>query len=270
MADWSDVRVSTAGKGTLLGRADSTVSGGACTATVGGIQNTVRAVTGLTVAVGDTLLIHRVGSAYWAVGVAAAAPAVPLPAPTPPDVTPPDSGDSAPIPKPVVTTGTLTCPPVSTATYRDGKWRSDTGPTDSADTYQGRYAGSSYGRMTGCAFYGSKPRSIAGATVTRATLRARRLSSGDFAARTATLRLVSQSTRPGGAPTLNESTSGPSLAVNATNNSFVIPNSWAQAMVGGTRGGLAISISSDDPYIRLAGRGSWSAAWTLTISWRRG
>ncbi|MFD7609726.1 hypothetical protein [Streptomyces sp. NPDC059828] len=270
MADWSDVKVSLAGTGTFLGRADSAVSGAACTATVGGIQITVRTVNGLTVAVNDTLLIHRVGSVYWAVGVAAAAPAVPPPPPAIPDATPPDAGDPAPIPKPTVTTGTLTCTPVSTATYRDGKWRTDIGPVGSADTYQGRYSGSSYGRMTGCAFYGSKPRTIAGATVTRATLRVRRLTSGDFAARTATLRLVSQSTRPAGAPTLNETTSGPSLAVNATTSGFVVPNSWAQAMVNGTRGGLAISISSDDPYIRWAGRGSWSAAWTLTINWRRG
>lgn len=149
-------------------------------------------------------------------------------------------------------------------------WRTDLGPVNTADTYQGRYSGSSFGRMTGCAFYGSTPRSLAGATVTRATIRVRRLSSGDYAARTATLRLVSQSTRPSGAPTLNETTSGPSLAVNATNDAFVIPNSWAQAMVDGTRGGLAISISADTPYIRLAGRASWSAAWTLTINWRRG
>jgi hypothetical protein len=269
MADWSDIRVSTAGQGTLLGRADSTVSSGACTATVGGIQGTVRAITGLVVAVGDTLLIQRVGSTYWAVGVATAAPAAPLPTPVVPDTPPPDSGDAAPTPKPSIATGTLTCAPVSTATYRDGKWRTDIGPTDSADTYQGRYSGSSFGRMTGCAFYGSKPRSISGATVTRATLRARRLSGGDFAARTVTLRLLSQSTRPSGAPTLNESGAGPSLAVNTTATGFVIPTSWAQALVNGTRGGLAISISSDDPYIRLAGRGSWSAAWTLTLNWRR-
>jgi hypothetical protein len=40
-------------------------------------------------------------------------------------------------------------------------------------------------------------------------------------------------------------------------------------MVDGTRGGLCITVSSDDPYIRLAGRSSWSAAWTLTLYWRR-
>ncbi|SHI68643.1 hypothetical protein [Streptomyces sp. 3214.6] len=270
MADWADTRVSLAGQGALRGRALTTVSSGACVVSVGGIQINVRTIVGLTVAVGDTLLIQRTGSVYYAFAVASAAPAVPPPAPTAPDAAPPDTGDAAPAPKPTVTTGTLTCPPVSTACYRDGSWRSDGGAVNSFDTYQGRYAGSSFGRMTGCAFYGSKPQSISGATVTRATIKVRRLTSGDFAARTATLRLVSQSTRPSGAPTLNESTSGPSLAVNATNTAFVIPNSWAQAMVNGTRGGLAISISSDNPYIRLAGRSSWSVAWTMTISWRRG
>ncbi|WP_416976726.1 hypothetical protein [Streptomyces sp. T028] len=268
MPDLSDFKASLAQGGPLIGYAASTVSSGACTATVAGIDTTVRVVSGLTVAVGDMLLIHRVGSAYIATNVVSAAPAVP-PTPPPPPEDAPDTGDPAPTPKPTITTGTLTCPPVATATYRGTSWRSDGDPVNSFDTYQGRYAGSSFGRMTGCAFYGSKPRSISGATVTKATLKARRLSGGDFAARTATLRLVSQSTRPSGAPTLNESTSGPSLAVNATASAFVIPNSWAQAMVDGTRGGLAINVNSDSPYIRMAGRGSWSVAWTLTINWRR-
>jgi hypothetical protein len=263
-------RVSLAGQGTLTGVATTAGSGGACLADVSGLSVTVRIVNGLTVAAGSPLLIVRKGSTYWAIAVIGGAPAVPPSPPTPPEETPPSKGDPAPAPKPTVTTGTLTCTPVATATYRGTSWRSDGDPVNSFDLYQGRYAGSSFGRMTGCAFYGSKPRSIAGATVTRATIRARRLSGGDFAARTPTLRLVSQSTRPSGAPTLNESTSGPALAVGATTNSFVIPNSWAQAMVDGTRGGLAIHVNSDSPYIRFAGRGSWSAAWTLTISWRRG
>lgn len=97
MADWSDVKVSLAGQGTLVGRADSAASAGACTATVGGIQITVRVVAGLTVAVGDTLLIIRYGSVYWAVGIAVAAPAVPPPPPPPPDNSP-DTGDSSPTP----------------------------------------------------------------------------------------------------------------------------------------------------------------------------
>ncbi|MCQ9178737.1 hypothetical protein KMT30_06765, partial [Streptomyces sp. IBSBF 2953] len=206
MADWADTRVSLAGQGTLRGRALSTASGGACSANIGGIQVTVRTVVGLTVAVGDTLLIQRSGSLYYAIAVAAAAPSTD-PTPAPVDTTP-DTGDTAPTPKPAVTTGSLTCAPVSTATYRDGSWRSDGASVNAFDTYQGRYAGSAYGRMTGCAFYGSKPRTLSGATVTKATVRLRRLTSGDFARRTATLRLVSQATRPSGAPTLNESAAG--------------------------------------------------------------
>ncbi|MFF9097555.1 hypothetical protein ACF1AX_31090 [Streptomyces sp. NPDC014802] len=268
MADWADTKISTAGLGALPGVARTASSNGACIVRVAGIEVTARVVTGLTVAAGDLLLLIRLGSLYWVIAKTPAPPSTP---PTPPAAgTGPDGGDTAPDPKPVVTTGRLVVAPVSTATYRDGHWRSDGGGIDSFDTFQGRYSGSSYGRMTGCAFYGSKPRTLAGATVTSATIQVRRLSAGDFAARTPTLRLVSQSTRPAGAPTLNETTAGPSLAVNATANAFAIPTSWAQAIVDGTRGGLAISISADTPYIRLAGRGSWSAAWTLTINWRRG
>jgi len=164
---------------------------------------------------------------------------------------------------------------VSTASYRDGSWRTDIGPTDSADTYQGRYSGSSFGRSTGCAFYGSKPATLAGATVTGATIRVLRLTAGDYSVRTATLWAISETTRPSGAPTLNETTSGPALGVQNQvspweNDAFQIPTSWAQNMVNGSRGGLAISVSSDSPYIRLAGLNAWSAAWTLTINWQRG
>jgi hypothetical protein len=232
---------------------------------VRGIQVTARVVVGITVTSGDVLLLMRQGSAYWVFAVTESAPAVPPPPDTSP---PPDTGDPAPAPKPTVTTGTLTCVPVSTACYRDGSWRSDGDPVNSFDLYQGRYGGSSFGRSTGCAFYGSKPHTLAGATCTKATVKIKRLSAGDFAARSATLRLVSQTSRPGGAPTLNESTSGPSLTIGAS-TTFTLPTSWGQALIDGTRGGIAINVSSDNPYIHLAGRGSWSAAMTLTLSWRR-
>jgi hypothetical protein len=101
--------------------------------------------------------------------------------------------------------------PTATACYRDGSWRSDGDPTNSFDLYQGRYGGSVYGRNTGCAFYGSKPHTLNGAMCTKATVKIKRLSAGDFAAPVghAAARLTDQP--PGGAPTLNESTSGPSL-----------------------------------------------------------
>jgi hypothetical protein len=96
----------------------------------------------------------------------------------------------------------------------------------------------------------------------------KRLSAGDFSARSASLRLISQTSRPGGAPTLNESTSGPSLTIGSS-STFTLPASWGQALIDGTRGGIGISVSSDSPYIHLAGRGSWSAAFTVSLSWRR-
>ncbi|MGW6295177.1 hypothetical protein [Streptomyces sp. NPDC055058] len=272
MANWADNRVTTAGLGSIVGVAASAVSGGACLANIGGILVTARVVAGLTVAKGDALLVARVGSAYFVQAVLQAGPVVPPE--LPPDgteedgVPAPDTGDAPPAPKPSVTTGSLVCTPVTTSTWRDGRWRTDIGSSTSADTYQGRYGGSSFGRNHGFAFYGSKPRSIAGATVTKATLKLRRLQAGDFAGRTPTLRLVSQSTRPGSFPTLNETTAGPRLAVGAS-STFAIPKSWGQALVDGSRGGIAISIGSDNPYIRLAGRASWSAAWTLTLSWQR-
>ncbi|MFI6249055.1 hypothetical protein [Streptomyces sp. NPDC051016] len=268
---WGRGTVGTMGKltaqTTLIGVAQSASANSACAASVAGISVVVRLSASLTVAIGDRLLILRRGTVYYGVTVIQAAPVV-IPTPAPPAENAPSTGDATPAPKPTVRTGTLVCTPVSTATYRDGSWRSDGDPVNSFDTYQGRYSGSSFGRMTGCAFYGSKPHSLSGATVTKATVKLKRLSGGDFAGRSPTLRLISQTTRPGSAPTLNETTSGPSLTINDS-STFTLPNSWAQAMVDGTRGGIAMAISSDTPYIHLAGRGSWSAAWTLTISWRR-
>lgn len=280
MARFADRKPDLSGQGTLIAQATSTVTSGACTAKIDNVEFATRVVSGLTIAVGDQLLIVRHGSVRWAIGVTKPAPAVaPVPTPDPlaadppqPPAPPPGAPPppAVPKPKPVVTTGVLVCPAIQTADYRNGKWRDDIGPITSTDLYQGRYAGSSYGRNTGVAFYGTKPRSLAGATVTKAIIRVRRLQAGDFAARTPTLRLVSQATRPGGAPTLNESTSGPSLRVNQTNNAFIIPNSWGQAMVNGTRGAIAVDAGGDSPYMHLAGRGSWSSAFTLTLYWRRG
>ncbi|MFJ2719362.1 hypothetical protein [Streptomyces sp. NPDC087437] len=273
MPDWADTKISLAGQGTLVGLAVTASASGACLADVAGIRVTVRVPPTLTIGAQQNVLIARRGSVYWAIAVLTAAPAVPPPPPV--DEPPPtvDRGDPAPAPKPTVTTGTLVCPPLATSTWRDGKWRTDIGSSTSADTYQGRYSGSGYGRNSGYAFYGSKPRSISGATVTKATVKLRRLTSGDYARRSPTLRLVTQSTRPSGAPTLNETTSGPALGVRGqvspSEITFELPTSWGQALADGTRGGLAITVASDDPYIRLAGRDSWSAAWTLTLYWRR-
>ncbi|MFD7793645.1 hypothetical protein [Streptomyces sp. NPDC059759] len=268
MPDLSDGRVSLAGSGVVRGIAQTAVVSGACLVTVGGITVTARVASSAVVTAGSILLMARFGSLYYVTNVVPAAPTATPATPPPADTPPPDTGDAAPPPKPVTRTGTLTCVPTSTACYRGGSWRSDGDPTNSFDLYQGRYGGSSYGRNTGCAFYGSKPHTLNGATCTKATVKLKRLSAGDFAGRSVTLRLVSQTSRPGGSPTLNESTSGPSLKI-GDSATFTLPTSWGQALIDGSRGGIAINVGSDDPYIHLAGRGSWSAAMTLSLSWRR-
>lgn len=291
MARFSISRPDLSGLGTMVAQAVTTVSSGALLVQMDDNQFTVRAINGLTVAIGNWVLITRHGSIRWAIAVVSAAPAVaPTPPAVDPDVQPPAAPAAPPappapkpgkkppapapskpqLPKPKVTTGTLVCPAVQTACYRNGKWRDDIGPVNSTDLYQGRYGGSSYGRNIGVAFYGAKPRSLSGATITKAVLKVQRLQAGDFAARTPTLWLTTQATRPGGSPTLNESTAGPSLKVNQTNSGFILPASWGQALVNGGRGGIAVNVNADSPYIHLAGRGTWSAAFTLTLYWRRG
>jgi hypothetical protein len=227
----------------------STVSSDTASISVNGETFTANVVKGLTLAVNDVVLVARVGSLWYVFAITKTT------APTP-ELTNP----VIPTPKPTVKTGRLTVAPVETRTYRDGKWR-----TDTDDVLQGSYGG--YGNSTGVAFYGSLPRTLAGKTVTAARIRVRRERAGDFAKQTSTLRLGTQRTRPAGNVTLGASTSGPRLAVGETNDSFAIPNSWAQAMVDGTAGSLAVFTSSGAPYMRFAGKSSYGPAWTMTIYW---
>lgn len=234
----------------LLATATSASSGSTVTAIVNGTTTTVQVARDLTVTSGDVLVVQKIGAQWFALAK------VFTTAPTAVD------NDTAPDPKPIVTAGTLVIAPVETRSHRTAGWRFDT-----TDVYQGQYGG--FGNHTGAVFYGNKPRSLAGATVTKATIHVQRAPAGTYAAQPTTLWLMTQATRPAGAPTLGASTAGPSLAVGGS-TTFAIPTSWAQAMVDGTAGGLALYEADGSPYVRLAGRGSWSPAFTLTINWQRG
>jgi hypothetical protein len=234
-----------------LATATAAKSAGTVTATIGDTVVTVRVARDLTVASGDLLACVKYGS-QWVAICRFFETAV-----TAPDNPP------APPPKPTTVSGTLVVTPVETRSYRPNfGWR-----TDNTDVYQGQYGG--MGNHTGSVFYGSKPRSLAGATVTSARIRVRRTSGGTYAPQATTMRLMTNATRPGGAPTLTSSTSGPSLAVGATNDTFAVPASWAQSMVDGSAGGLAFFDAGGSPYVRFAGRGTWSPAFTMTIRWSR-
>lgn len=233
-----------------LASAASASAGAVVSVVINGTTVTVQCARDLTVAAGDVVVVATAGTRRVAIARCfPAAPAVPEIPPIPP------------APKPAVVTGRLVVPAVYTGSYRSG-WR-----TDTTDVVQGSYGG--YPNSTGAAFYGSKPRTLAGATVTAANLRISRTTGGAYAAQSTTMRLITQATKPGGAPTLTSSSSGPSLKVGSTDTSFTIPDAWAQAMVDGTAGGIGFFDASGSPYVRFTGRGGASSAFTLTIDWRR-
>jgi hypothetical protein len=234
---------------TQLGTAQGAKSGSTVAATVDGETVTVEVARDLTVAAGDVLLIHKIGATRIACCRL-----------FPGAVTLPDNELSPPA-KPTVVTGTLTVPPVETRSYRAGLgWRTD------ADVHQGTYGG--FGNHTGAAFYGSKPSSLAGATVTAASVLLQRADTGATGAVATTMRLVTETTRPAGAPTLTSTTAGPSLR-RRERDTFTVPTAWAQAMVDGTAGGLGFFDADGDPYVVFDGRGRWAPAFTLSINWQR-
>lgn len=250
MTDMAENRTDLTGIGSVIGVAQGAKSGSTVSCIVNGTVTTVQVARDLTVALGDPVIIQKYGGFWVATGRLFAA------APTDP------KNPGAPSSNPGTATGTLVVAPVETRSRRNGAWR-----TDTTQVIQGEYGGA--GNHTGCAFYGSAPQSLDGATVSSATIQVRRDSGGLFAAQATTMRLVTESTRPSGAPTLTSSTSGPSLAVGATNNTFAVPTAWAQAFVDGTSGGIGFFDADGSPYVRFAGVGDWSPAFTLTINWTR-
>jgi hypothetical protein len=253
MSDPASNRTSLAGVTSGVGIAAGAKAAGMVSVVAGGVATSMYAARDVTFAAGDRVLFTRVGSVWVAharLDAAATGGDPDNPSPVPPP------------PKPTVVTGVKTFTPVETRSRQGSKWR-----TDNDDVYQGQYGGQ--GNHIGCAFYGSGPRSLNGATATAAYVQLRRRSAGGVtAAQDTTFRLVAERTRPSGAPTLGSTTDGPNLRWGETDR-FQIPTSWAQAMLDGTAGGLAIYESDGAPYVILDGRGHYSASFQLTIYWSR-
>ena len=218
---------------------------------VNGQTITMEAARDVTFAAGDRVAYVKAGSVFVAVCRLDAAAVAEQP-------------DAAlpPAPNPSAVTGTKTFTPVETRSRQGSRWR-----TDNDDVYQGQYGGN--GNHVGVAFYGAGPRALAGATVVSATVKVRRRNGGGItAAQATTLRLVTEKTRPSGAPTLTSSTAGPALRWGAE-TTFTVPTAWAQALVDGSAGGLAIYDAGGSPYVILDGRGSYGASFALSIKWSR-
>jgi hypothetical protein len=251
MSDAAALHQSLRGIPSGTGYARGAASSGLVTVTVNGEDVVMYAARGVTYAAGDRVAFVRIGQIWVAVcllGTTAAAEQPDAPKPPPP--------------RPPTVTGSKTFLPVETRSRQGSRWR-----TDNDDVYQGQYAGN--GNHVGAAFYGSGPRSLAGATVLGATVKVRRRNAGGItAAQSTTLRLVTEKTRPSGAPTLTSSTAGPSLRWGAS-TTFTVPTSWAQELVDGTAGGLAVYDADGSPYVILDGRGRYGSSFALTIRWRR-
>jgi hypothetical protein len=237
--------------GTFTGVALGAKSGGLIAVNVNGVIRNIQAARDLVVGSGDVVLVHRFG-ALWAASSRLFTGAV---SEMPATIAELD-------PNPTVVTGQLAVLPVYTGTYLSTGWLSDQRLV---------YQGVKYGRpnATGAMFYGAKPASLAGATVTNATLqRIVQIDGSSGAAVPGTLRLVTETAKPSGAPTLTSTTAGPSTRT-GDDISFTIPNAWAQAMVDGTAGGLAFYDADGVPWLQYGGRDLYPTAFTLLIDWSR-
>ena len=215
-----------------------------------------RAGRGVSTAAGDVVIAMRQGFEIVVIdNLHAAAPS-----------TDPSSIVSTYPPNPwaSVQTGSTEIRPVETRSYRDsGGWRSDT-----ADTLQGNWGGNNH---KGCAFYGTGPRALGGVEVLSATIKVKRMKGTSWSTHEpTTLKHFTEKTRPrtNDVSFLSGAVDGPRLSQGESEN-FTIPTSWAQDLVDGTAGGLAIHTNTNDPKARLAGRGAWSPAWTISLTWRR-
>lgn len=238
----------------VLATVATVASGGFMTVKLSGKSTTDRVSCARSVssaAVGDQVLVGVEGARLWVVALLGVAPPPPPPPPPPDDDQPPPPEQQETI------TGTESCSPTWTGSWRDGSWRPDT-----SELFQGRLSSSSFGRSSGAAFYGKKPRGLGHLTSGR--LRLVRMQAGVFAAQTPTLVLLGASSRPSSYPSVLDTASGPSLAVRDS-ASWALPGDWLDAFEDGSAGGIGCRLtSSDSPYMKFDG-----SAMTLTLNWER-
>lgn len=171
-----------------------------------------------------------------------------------------------PKPPPTVVKGTSTFQARDAATYNpdDGGWRND----DNGDVIQGEWDG--YGLNNGAWFYHGQVRSsLAGATVTGASIWLGRGSGGWYQAETCNLYRVANDSRPGGNVTFDTGHAFSAALSVGQSGWFPVPVSVAQALV--TDGGsIGCEAPSGSPYMRMYGLSSSGSAGSLRISWQKG
>lgn len=251
MNDSAGNHVTLTGLAGGVGIAQGAKSSGLLTVRVNSLDVTMHAARDVTFAAGDRVAFVRAGATWMAVarvGTAAVADQ-PDAAVAPPANPPTVFGSTAFVPNDV------------------GNWQGSRWSTDLGNILQGQ-ASPSAPNNTGTVFYGAALRALAGATASAARVQIRRATKGGRpGALPLTLWLVTQASKPTGAPTLTDTTVGPLLSWGQS-SSFTIPTAWAQAMIDGTSGGLAVFESDGSPYIALDGLGNPSQ-FALTVDWSR-
>lgn len=167
-----------------------------------------------------------------------------------------------PAPPSTPVSGMTTFPARAVGTYRSGEWRTD----DNGDVIQGTPP-SGGGANEGAWFYGGSPRStLAGATVTSASIYLGRTSGGVYAAQACHLQRVTDDNRPAGALTFVGSVDNVSLTV-GQEGWFPLATAIAQDIV--TSGGSVGISAPSGPYMRMYGLSKSGSAGALRIAWER-
>lgn len=221
----------------------------------------VPVLAGTTYTVGQTVLVARDGrQAGYVLGAIGQPPAPPADDPT--IVKPPPPPNQAE-PGTAAKRYTKTLVPVSTGTWRGGRWR------DTRNLYQGDWGG--WGINLGAAFYGSQLsglRALAG-TPRSAVLNYTRTSGGVFAAQAPTFWTLAQKTRPSGGPTRQSSAVGTAVTTAGPGRraSWAVPPAMLDDLLAGTSGGLGIYVGTADPYVVLAGPAEAATSMSLTVTY---
>ncbi len=159
-----------------------------------------------------------------------------------------------------------------------GAYRSADAWANRSDLYQGAF-NTSLGYYTGCSFYGTKPQSAKGVTVTRCRIQMRRQQSSHGTTAPAYLYVFphAHTSRPSGAPVLRtdaiNGVRGPirvgplSRGEASTLPGFDLPKQWGQALVDGLVKGFAIrrDVTGLENYVILDGRASYADSGRLSI-----
>ena len=180
-------------------------------------------------------------------------------APPPPPPPPPPDDHVPPAPAPGSgNSGYNTFAAQDSASFRNGKWR-----TDTRNVVQHDWGG--YGNNNGAWFYGSSPRDyLAGATCTKLKIKVQRRSGGVWGPQNIHFHFHTSDTRPGGNVSYTAGPADTAVDIGETRE-IELPTAWGQTLIN-TGGGIGIQNS---PYVVLAGIDTMSDSGLITIDWTR-